>query len=136
MSATNNNHIDPSPEEEGLPPTEYTERVSRFLHVCIEGLMPLLSEEDPLREKLDHLGTVVKKVMRPAPPAGLSREIEDQFAKLKLEKDFEKTGGKELKQIVLELTETIKEMLGSTGQLDKEMDGFIDKIQATENIKD
>lgn len=136
MTDSKKKHYEGNLSREALPSSEYTEKVSRYLFVCIQGICDLLADEDPLLGKLNSLKDVVKKVLRPARPQGLVVELGEHFAKLKLEKDFSRTETDELKQIILELSLTIKEMSDSAGLMDHDMGGFIDKIQASESISD
>ncbi|GJL78136.1 MAG: hypothetical protein NPINA01_11250 [Nitrospinaceae bacterium] len=115
---------------------EFNERVSRLLMVCIDGICKLIPEKETLFENLQSLGKVVRKATRPKPPAGLAKDIEDFFIRQHLETSFLETKNETVKQIVLDLTDTIKEITTTTGDLDNKMQSSIEEIQAAGDIED
>jgi diguanylate cyclase len=115
---------------------EFNERISRLLMVCIEGICKLVSKKDTLCENLESLGTVVKKVTRPKPVSGLAKDIEDFFSRQHLEVSFLETKNDTVKQIVLDLTDTIQEITSTTGDFDHKMELSIEEIQAAGNVDD
>ncbi len=116
---------------------EFNERISRLLLACIEGICKLISKkEDTLCGNLESLGGVVRKVTRPKPVAGLAKDIEDFFSRQHLEISFLETKNDTVKQIVLDLTDTIQEITSTTGDFDHKMELSIEKIQAAGNIDD
>lgn len=114
---------------------EFNERVSRLLLACIEGICKLVSKkEETLCENLESLGGVVKKVTRPKPASGLAKDIEDFFSRQHLEVSFLETKNDTVKQIVLDLTDTIQEITSTTRDFDHNMELNIEEIQAAGNI--
>lgn len=116
--------------------TEFYERVSRLLIVCIEGIGKLVSEKETLYASLTNLGEVVKKAIRPKPVTGLAREIEDFFTRQNLEVSFLNTKNQTVKQIVLDLTDAIQEITATTGEFDQAMGLNIEEIQRAGDIED
>ena len=124
-----------SPSEK-LAPMEFNERVSRLLMVCIDGMCKLIPEKGTLHSNLKKLGEVVKKATRPKPITGLAREIDDFFIRLHLENRFRETKNEMVKQIVLDLTETIQQIGGTTGDFDEKMGASIQRLQSSGSIED
>ncbi len=116
--------------------TEFQERISRILLVCIEGMKGLLTKEDALYSTLTKLGEVVKKATRPKPVSGIGKDIEDYYTRLKLESSFQETKNETVKQIVVNLSSTVKELMSTTGDFDANMKDSIEKIQAAGDIQD
>jgi diguanylate cyclase len=123
-------------QEENSANKEFSERISRLLLVCIEGICKLVPKKDTLCENLEGLGTVVRKVTRPKPVSGLAKDIEDFFSRQHLEVSFLETKNDTVKQIVLDLTGTIQEITSTTGDFDHKMELSIEEIQAAGNVDD
>ena len=115
---------------------EFYDRVSRLLMVCIEGISKLVSEKDTLYANLKNLGEVMKKATRPKPVTGLAKEIEDFFIRQNLEVSFLNTKNQTVKQIVLDLTDTIQEITTTAGGFDHTMELSIEEIQKASDIED
>ncbi len=118
------------------PKAEFTERTTRLLVAFSDGVFKLLGEQDILAKKLNDLQKVLKKSIRYKPPAGLAKEIQDYFVRAKLEKIFLITEKTELKQIIIDLTLSLKKMIGSSGGYSDSMDNHIGKIQKTDSISE
>ncbi len=116
--------------------SEFQERISRLLLVCIDGMKGLLTREDALYSTLNKLGEVVKKATRPKPVTGIGKDIEDYYTRLKLETSFQETKNETVKQIVVNLSATLKEMVSASGDFDASMQKSIEKIQAAGDIQD
>jgi len=121
---------------EKLTPIEFNERVSRLLLVCIDGLCKLVPPKEFLYETLTDLGGVIKKAVRPKPVTGIAREIEDYFIRLSLENKFRETKKDVMKQIVLDLMETIQEFAASSSRYGEELGSSIEQIDKTESLDD
>jgi|GEM_PF-621725 len=115
---------------------EFNERIYRMLLVCIEGICKLAPKKETLCENLESLGMVVRKVTRPKPVSGLAKDIEDFFTRQQLEVSFLETKNDTVKQIVLDLTDTIQEITSTTGDFDHKMELSIEEIQAAGEIED
>ncbi len=122
--------------EESSATKEFNERISRLLLVCIEGICKLVPKKHILCANLESLGAVVRKVTRPKPVSGLAKDIEDFFSRQHLEVSFLETKNDTVKQIVLDLTDTIQEITSTTGDFDHKMELSIEEIQAAGNIDD
>lgn len=125
-----------SKDQEINPPNEFTERVSRLLLVCVQGIMELLDKTDNLFPQLQSLTQVIRKAVRPKPPEGLAKEVQDYFVRLRLEKEFRGAEQNEMKQIVVDLTETIMEMAGNSGQFTESIGEQIAKVKAATSLQD
>ena len=113
---------------------EFSERVTRLLIAAVEGICSLLAEADPLRDKLDNLTLVLKKAVRPKPASDLGKEIQDYFVRKKLEDGFRVTERTEMKQILVDLAQILKDMVTSTGGFGEEVATHLDKIQKTVSL--
>jgi diguanylate cyclase len=122
--------------EENTANKEFNERISRLLLACIDGICKLIPKKEALSENLESLGAVVRKVTRPKPINGLAKDIEDFFSRQHLEVSFLNTKNDTVKQIVLDLTETIQEITSTTGEFDHKMELSIEEIQSAGNVDD
>ena len=114
---------------------EFSERISRLLLACIEGITKLTQKKGILYDNLQNLREVVKKVTRPLPASGLTKDIEDFFTRQHLEVSFRETKNDTVKQIVLDLADTIQEITTTTGNFDHKMELSIEEIQGAGDIE-
>ncbi len=115
---------------------EFNERVSRLLVVCLDGICQLIPQKEALYSALKNLGDVVRKVTRPKPLSGMGKDIEDFFKRQILENSFRETKNQSVKQIVLDLTETIQQISSVTGDFDHKMEASMENIQSASTIED
>ncbi|MFQ5450130.1 MAG: GGDEF domain-containing protein [Nitrospinaceae bacterium] len=115
---------------------EFNERVSRLLLVCIAGLCKLIPEQESLNTTLRQLEDVVKKAIRSKPVTGIAKDIEDFFNQWILENEFRGTKDEAMKQIVLDLSSAIQQMVSTSGSFDQNMGKYVEKIQAAGKIDD
>jgi diguanylate cyclase len=111
---------------------QYTERISRILLVCVEGIQKLMEQADPIFKTLEDLKSVIKKTVRPKPNSGISKELENFFDRWCQEKKFRETKSDAIHQIVNGLTETVQSMIKSSGKFDQNMGDCIGKIENAE----
>ncbi len=123
-------------QTETPPPIEFTGRIARVLLSLIEGTTKLLANEDTLQKQLKETATVIKRGIRVSTATELDKLIDDYFERLILEQKFA-GGEKELvKTMVLEVIETIRAMMSSSGDFNAGIDECTDKIQDAETIQD
>ena len=115
---------------------EFNERVSRLLVVCLDGISQMVSQKEALYSALKTLCDVVRKATRPKPLAGMGKDIEDFFKRQILENKFRETKNETVKQIVLDLSETIKQISSTADGFDHKMEKSMEGIQAASNIED
>jgi len=115
---------------------EFNERVSRLLVVCLDGICQMIPQKEVLYSALKNLGDVVRKVTRPKPLQGMGRDIEDFFKRQVLEASFLKTKNETVKHIVLDLVETIQQIVTTTGDFDHKMEASMEGIQAASTVED
>jgi diguanylate cyclase len=116
--------------------SEYSERVSRLLLVCIEGIQKIISEGDKLFSALSTLKEVIKKAVRPKPHSGIAKDLEDFFNRIVLEKKFRETKNDAIRQIVNGLTGTLKGMMDSSTEFDHQLGACIEQIESAEMEED
>lgn len=136
MFRKKNKDPDKDPPNSKSPPAEYSKRVSRLLLVCVVGLQKLIVEQEAFYSELANLGEVIKKVIRPTPNTGLSKEIEDFFERWVLEHKFRETKNEAIRQIIQGLTETVQHMLSSSTEFDQHLGKCIEEIEAAEAEED
>lgn len=127
MGAKNNDEKEP--QENNLANVEFSDRVTRLLIVCMEGVCSLLSEREALHGKLSSMTLVLKKAIRVKPVSDMAKEIQDYFIRKKLEEDFAATEKEDMKTLVVDLTETLKEMITASGDFGGEVSVHIDEIK-------
>jgi len=115
---------------------QFNERVSRLLVVCLDGICQMIPEREVFYSTLKNLGDVVRKATRPKPLAGMGKDIEDFFKRQIMEIRFRETKNDTVKQIVLDLTETIQQIASTTGDFDQKMEVSLEEIQAAATIPD
>jgi diguanylate cyclase len=126
-------------KNQDIPPVavggaEFADRVIRLLIAATEGICSLLTEPDPLREKLTGLTHVLKKAIRPKPISDMGKEIKDFFSRKKLEDAFRSTERNEMKQILVDLTQVLKDTVDSSGGFGEEVNVHIDAIKKTDSL--
>jgi len=115
---------------------EFNERVSRLLVVCLDGLCQMVPQKEALYSALKTLCDVVRKATRPKPLAGMGKDIEDFFKRKVLETRFQQTKNETVKQIVIDLSETIKQIASTTDGFDQKMETSMEGIQSASTIED
>jgi diguanylate cyclase len=115
---------------------EFNERVSRLLVVCLDGIIQMVPQKEALYSALKTLCDVVRKATRPKPLAGMGKDIEDFFKRQILENRFRETKNETVKQIVIDLSETIKQIASTTDGFDHKMEESMEGIQAASTIED
>ncbi len=124
------------PTDSPIAGPEFTDRVTRLLISCIENLCRFLPSSDPLNGKLQGLLKVLKKAIRYKPVSGLAKEIQDFFNRKKLEEEFRFTEKEEMRQIVMDLTQTIKDFASVSGGLDSDMGKYVEQIDKVNTLQD
>ena len=110
--------------------TEFNERVTHILLAVCKGMSAWVPAKDPLKNKIDELFKVLKKVARPKPPTGIAQEILEFFAKTNLEdkaKGFERGN---VRAFIAELGQVIGKMSHSSGGINREMGGMIHDFES------
>ncbi len=115
---------------------EFSDRVIRLQIVCVEGISRFLEEKDGLYSKLNDLTRVLKKAIRHKPISDLGKEIQDFFSRKKLEDDFRATEKDEIKTIVIDLTQTLTDMVSSSGEFGGKIGDHIEKIEKAASLDD
>lgn len=115
---------------------EFNERISRLLVVCLDGICQMIPQKETLNGALKTLGDVVRKATRPKPLSGMGKDIEGFFKRQILESSFLETKNQTVKQIVLDLTETIQQISSTTGDFDHKMEASMEDIQTAGSIED
>lgn len=115
---------------------EFNERISRLLVVCLDGICQMIPQKEALYAALKTLSDVVRKATRSKPLSGMGKDIEDFFNRKVLETSFLQTKNETVKQIVLDLTETIQQISITTGDFDHKMEASMEEIQAAETVED
>ncbi len=115
---------------------QFNERVSRLLVVCLDGICQMIPQKEALYSALKNLGEVVRKATRPKPLAGMGKDIEDFFKRQLLEARFQETKNDTVKQIVLDLADTIQQITSTAGDFDHKMEASMEGIQAASTIED
>ena len=105
-------------QEGSSPPTEFTARIARLLLSFISGLSQSLSVEDSLHKQLNGMAAVIRKEVRISPATELDKDVEDYFGRLILDQKFIDGEKDIVKTMVLEVAETIRAMMGSSGNFD------------------
>lgn len=122
------------PLESNLANVEFVDRVTRLLIVCMEGICSLLPQKEALHGKLNGMNLVLKKAIRVKPISDMVKEIQDYFIRKKLEEDFAATEKEELKTLVVDLTETLKDMITASGDFGGEVSVHIDEIKKASTL--
>ena len=126
-----------SKQQEGSsPPTEFTARIARLLLSFISGLSQSLPAEDSLHKQLNGMAAVIRKEVRISPATELDKDVEDYFGRLILDKKFIDGEKDIVKTMVLEVAETIRAMMGSSGNFDGGIGDWTEKIQGAETIQE
>ena len=126
-----------SKQQEGSsPPTEFTARIARLLLSFISGLSQSLPAEDSLHKQLNAMAAVIRKEVRISPATELDKDVEDYFGRLILDQKFIDGEKDIVKTMVLEVAETIRVMMGSSGNFDVSIEDCTDKIQGAETIQE
>jgi len=123
-------------QKNNSPPVEFTERIARILISFIEGLTQSLPADDALAKQLKSMATVIRKGVRVTPATELDKDIQGFFDRLILEKKFVDGEKDVVKIMVLEVVETIKSMLDSSGDFDENIGGCTEKIQEAATIQE
>ena len=126
-----------SKQQEGSsPPTEFTARIARLLLSFISGLSQSLPAEDSLHKQLNGMAAVIRKEVRISPATELDKDVEDYFGRLILDQKFIDGEKDIVKTMVLEVAETIRVIMGSSGNFDVSIEDCTEKIQAAETIQE
>ena len=123
-------------QEGSSPPTEFTAQIARLLLSFISGLSQSLSVEDSLHKQLNGMAAVIRKEVRISPATELDKDVEDYFGRLILDQKFIDGEKDIVKTMVLEVAETIRVMMGSSGNFDVSIEDCTDKIQGAETIQE
>ena len=123
-------------KEGAPPPAEFTGRIARLLLTLIEGATKPLPEDDKLRKQLYEMAAVVRKGVRVTPATELDKTVEEYFDRMILEQNFARNGRDMVKTMVLEVIDTTKSMMSSSGSFDEGISKCTDKIQEAESIDD
>lgn len=115
---------------------EFSERVSRLLVVCLEGVCQMIPQQEALYLALKNLCEVVRKATRPKPLAGMGKDIEEFFSRKNLETIFQETKNDAVKQIVLDLGDTLQQFASTTGDFDLKMETTMEEIQAAASVEE
>jgi diguanylate cyclase len=115
---------------------EFNERVSRLLVVCLDGIIQMVPQKEALYSALKTLCDVVRKATRPKPLAGMGKDIEDFFKRQALETKFRETKNETVKQIVIDLSETIRQISSTADGFDEKMESSMEGIQSASSIED
>lgn len=118
------------------PPAEFTERMARLLISFISGLSQSLPEEDNLKKQLNEMAAVIRKGVRIPPAKELDKDVEDYFSRLILERRFMDSEKDIVKTMVLEVVETIKTVMVTSGEFDGNIGECTEKVQGAETIQD
>jgi diguanylate cyclase len=121
-------------QESSIPPVEFTERIARLLLSFISGLSQSLPAEDSLCKELNNMAAVIRKGVRISPATELDKDVEGYFDRLILEQKFIDGEKDIVKTMVLEVVETIKSMMVSSGDFDGSIGECTEKIQGAETI--
>ncbi len=119
-----------------LVSVDYVERLSRIVIAFTNGIIQLLGEKQSLSGKLGELNRVIEKTLEEKEPTGLHKEVSEYFDNKKIEDDFRLLEKENLVDVVRELTVSIKEIAQPTGAFDNELDGFIQEMEQTDDLKD
>ena len=126
-----------SKQQEGSsPPTEFTARIARLLLSFISGLSQSLPAEDSLHKQLNAMAAVIRKEVRISPATELDKDVEDYFGRLILDQKFIDGEKDIVKTMVLEIAETIRAMMGNSGNFDGSIGDCTEKIQGAETIQE
>ena len=126
-----------SKQQEGSsPPTEFTARIARLLLSFISGLSQSLPAEDSLHKQLNGMAAVIRKEVRISPATELDKDVEDYFGRLILDQKFIDGEKDIVKTMVLEIAETIRAMMGNSGNFDGSIGDCTEKIQGAETIQE
>ena len=126
-----------SKQQEGSsPPTEFTARIARLLLSFISGLSQSLPAEDSLHKQLNGMAAVIRKEVRISPATELDKDVEDYFGRLILDQKFIDGEKDIVKTMVLEVAETIRVMMGSSGNFDVSIEDCTENIQGAETIQE
>ena len=126
-----------SKQQEGSsPPTEFTARIARLLLSFISGLSQSLNAEDSLHKELNGMAADIRKEVRISPATELDKDVEDYFGRLILDQKFIDGEKDIVKTMVLEVAETIRAMMGNSGNSDGSIGDCTEKIQGAETIQE
>lgn len=117
-------------------PIEFTGCIARLLLTLIQGTTKPPPEDDKLPKQLNDMAAVIRKGVRLTPATELDKEFEDYFDRLILEQNFASGERDIIRAMVLEVIETIKSIMSSSGDFDEGMGKCTDKILEAEAIKD
>ncbi|QPJ66075.1 MAG: GGDEF domain-containing protein [Candidatus Nitrohelix vancouverensis] len=117
-------------------PIEFTVRIARILYAFLEGILKLLSKEDMLGAKLSDLASVIRKSVRVKPLEGVAQDVGNYFEKAKLNREMAEVEKEGLKDMVLGLAKSMKEMVGASGSLGGNIDSYIERIEKATTLKD
>jgi diguanylate cyclase len=123
-------------QEGSSPTTEFTAQIARLLLSFISGLSQSLSAEDSLHKQLNVMAAVIRKEVCISPATELDKDVEDYFGRLILDQKFIDGEKDIVKTMVLEVAETIRVMMGSSGNFDVSIEDCTDKIQGAETIQE
>jgi diguanylate cyclase len=125
-------------DDNQLSSLAFTQRISRLLLVCLNGITELKASDQDLSDKFKELSNHLVKVLVDnvdSPPA-LGPELEQVFNELivqkySMDKEWEIT-----KEVFVDFTKIIYEMRQSSEKFDKTLNEQIDVIKAAENMSD
>ncbi len=123
-------------QKSSSPPAEFTERIARLLLSFIAGSTQSLPAEDNFRKQLEGMTAVIRKGVRISPATELDKEVENYFDRLILEHKFVDEEKDIVKTMVLEVVETIKSMMTSSGDFDGNIGKCTEKIQGAATIQE
>ena len=123
---------------EDIGSKEAAQRIARLLLVCAEGVCKAVPEKHSLHSQLQELCQVLRKATPKGvkTPIALANDLAAYFKIKKTEEECRDLEKGELKDVVLSLTQTIKELAASSGGFDKNLDQHIKKIRDSESSKD
>ncbi|MBT5550485.1 MAG: GGDEF domain-containing protein [Nitrospina sp.] len=125
-----------SSNQSKAPPLEFSKLVANLLVSFIQGLNQSLPEGDDFGGKLKELEGVVRKGVQISPATGLGKEIEEYFDRKKTEKQFLEEEKDIIKEMVLEVSETIMSMLSNSSGLETNIGACVEKIEKADDIQE
>ena len=117
-------------------PVEFTERVCNLLLICIDGVKTQIPENSPLLGKLDSLSQVVKKAISLQKTSDLGKDIQELFREKSVAGNFQELERAETKHIILAMAQVIQEVVQGIGSYGNNLEGCIQKLEATDDLNE